>query len=70
MLGAKKLVSSNFVHKWVMYRLVNVEEDTAASCDLAEVSTLHYNFLATFQSSGKIEVSNFDLTICPNQDLN
>jgi hypothetical protein len=23
-LGAKKLLSSNFVHKWVMYRLVNV----------------------------------------------
>ena len=42
--GAKKLLSSSFVHKYGMYRLEKVTEDICPSCDLAKILPIYYTF--------------------------
>ncbi len=39
-------------------------------CDLAEISTVYYNFPIGLYFSDKIKVSNLDLKLCPHQGLN
>jgi hypothetical protein len=53
-----------------MHRPEKASKDMGASCDLAEIPIVYYNFSVRPYFSDNMKLSNLDLKFCPHQGLN